>query len=69
MKGTIISFIFGGIVFLSLGHNVFDNFFKIKRQRIYKPGGLEEAEPKINKVSNIKNAKAKRRLKNQPPNK
>lgn len=63
MKGTVISVFLGLIVFWSLNHSIFDNFFKIKRQRIYKPGNVEESELKINKVSNIKNAKAKRRNK------
>ncbi len=67
MKGTIISFILVAVVFLSLNNRVFDNFFKIKRQRIYKPNSFEGSEDKVNKVSNIKNAKAKRRLKNKPP--
>lgn len=70
MKGTILSIIFGAVVFISLNHKVFDNFFKIKRQRIYKPNSLEsESETSTQKVSNIKNVKVKRRLKNQPPTK
>ena len=67
MNGTIISFILGGVVFLSLNHKVFDNFFKIKRQRVYKPGESEDSEVKVNKVSSIKSAKAKRKFKNKPP--
>lgn len=69
MKGTIISFFLGGVVFWSLSHNVFNNFFKIKRQRIYKPGGVEDTDTTLNKVSNAKNAKTKRRNRTQPPTK
>jgi len=62
VKGTIISFVFGSIVFWSLNHKVFDNFFKIKRQRLYK-SSTENGELKTNKVASIKSAKIKRRNK------
>ncbi|MFN8575376.1 MAG: hypothetical protein U0354_00830 [Candidatus Sericytochromatia bacterium] len=60
MKGTILSFIFGGIIFWSLNLKVFDNFFKIKRQRLYKASS-ENDEIINNKVANIKSNKLKRR--------
>ncbi len=63
MKGTIISFVFGSIVFWSLNHKVFDNFFRIKRQRLYKPSSTENGELKANKVASIKSSKIKRRIK------
>lgn len=60
MKGTLISFICGGLVFWSLNHKVLENFFKVKRQRIYKSSS-DGVDIKNTKVSTIKTSKAKKR--------
>lgn len=59
MKGTIISVILGFISLWSLNHKVFEHFFKIKRQRIYKSSTGENIG--IKNTDNIKTTKVKKR--------
>ncbi|MBC7475090.1 MAG: hypothetical protein H7263_12415 [Candidatus Sericytochromatia bacterium] len=69
MKGTIISFILGFVVFGSLNHKILEPFFKIKRQRIYKGSNFEPTSSKINKVSNANSFKKRllKQIKTKPP--
>ncbi len=65
MKGTIIAIVLSFIVLWSLNHRVLSTFFKIKRQRLYKPNNFYETNSKMENVSSISSIASvrKKRLK------